>query len=90
MRCRLCGAQLWQDGEQGCTVTAITFADGETLLRQRWPGWRRCPDCGTQPEEAHHSDCDLETCPRCGRGRLECECEEDGDAKRAAATRTVS
>lgn len=36
-----------------------------------------CPDCGVLPGMYHHSGCDVEECPACGKRFSDCECELD-------------
>jgi len=35
---------------------------------------RRCHDCGVVPGGKHHSGCDMERCPICGRQLITCGC----------------
>lgn len=34
----------------------------------------RCPDCGVQPGQRHHSGCDQEQCRVCGKQLIGCDC----------------
>lgn len=34
----------------------------------------KCPDCAVALGEMHIPGCDLETCPRCGRQAISCDC----------------
>lgn len=35
-----------------------------------------CGDCGCHINGLHHWGCDMETCPKCGKQLIGCDCEE--------------
>lgn len=78
--CAYCGQDIATS--EGCTVDTLVFGDGSQHERLRWgsePGvaeaitWR-CHDCGAQPGQYHHADCDMETCPACHGQMCGCVC----------------
>ena len=40
---------------------------------------RPCHDCGVRLGELHLDGCDMETCPRCGRQYICCDCERESE-----------
>jgi hypothetical protein len=37
---------------------------------------RLCHDCGVEMGACHHSGCDWESCPRCQRQAISCDCND--------------
>lgn len=64
-----------------CTSDATIELDGKTYDRipyQHGGGkaYKFCHDCNTPIGGLHHPGCDMETCPKCGRQLITCDCQE--------------
>lgn len=63
----------------GCKVGYIRYKnDEEKYLNIRYQfdgGDSRCHDCNTKEGYAHHENCDMEICPKCGGQFISCNCE---------------
>jgi hypothetical protein len=53
---------------------------GDLMEGLKKPG-DRCHDCGALYGHTHHLGCDNETCPRCGRQLISCDCDVTEIAK---------
>jgi hypothetical protein len=65
--------------------SVIEYPDGSTLSKIRFnpkelhlPDWHRCLDCNVAPGGYHHSNCDQESCPKCGGQLISCDCFNGG------------
>lgn len=76
MKCDACGQDM--ETAETCIDTTIKFADGMVLPSSTYhfsEASGRCHDCGIRHRGCHHSGCDVERCPRCGRQLISCYCE---------------
>jgi hypothetical protein len=62
----------------GCTFTHVSRANDSNPMKRVFVGegsdWGGpvCPDCNAGAGKPHHSGCDTERCPNCGRQMLAC------------------
>ena len=88
--CSYCGGS--GDNYYGCACTTVEI-EGKYYKRIPFGSEKSpkdlpfCPDCGALPGRYHHSCCDVEQCPVCGKSIYACACqmafvfEEDYDAR---------
>lgn len=74
--CRVCKKDMTE--ADGCTANKhIEYADGVRLPASTEhfdePDGR-CHDCRAKHGKYHHTGCDVERCPRCGRQLISCGC----------------
>jgi len=49
--------------------------EGGVYARIEWNGVVECPFCKALPLRHHHIGCPLDTCPKCEKRMLECNCK---------------
>ena len=76
--CSFCGGT--GNNLQGCSCNRVEL-DGKIYKRipfgseTRAPEVPYCPDCGVLPGRYHHSHCDIDQCPACGKRVYDCACQ---------------
>lgn len=70
-RCTVCNEDL--PSEFGCTAMLVQLAGRDYPVKLH-VGDAPCAECGAPVDGAHHSECPLERCPRCGGYLVDCGC----------------
>ena len=76
--CSFCGGT--GNNLQGCSCNRVEL-DGKIYKRIPFgsetsaPEAPCCPDCGALPGRYHHSHCDIDQCPACGKRVYDCACQ---------------
>ena len=83
--CKFCKKEMRE--ADGCVNVDIPYSDSDPVrfgsemrfdqsFRDECIAFpdRRCGDCACLPGKFHHSGCDMEECPDCGRQIISCEC----------------
>lgn len=70
-RCTVCNEEL--PSELGCTAEIVQLAGRDYPVLPH-TGDAPCAECGCTVGGAHHGECPLEKCPRCGGYLVDCGC----------------
>lgn len=76
--CSFCGGT--GDNLHGCSCNTVEL-DGKFYKRIPFGSEKSpqalpfCPDCGALPGRYHHSHCDVDQCPVCGKSIYDCACQ---------------
>jgi len=76
--CSFCGGT--GNNLQGCSCNRVEL-DGNIFKRIPFGSETNvldapfCPDCGALPGRYHHSHCDIDQCPACGKRIYDCACQ---------------
>ena len=86
VECKCCGREMLE--ADGCSITHLLyqlddhFAKWFKRIKVGDPGdmmgvepGERCHNCNALYGHYHHFGCDSETCPKCGRQLITCDCK---------------